>query len=221
MVLNKNEVDQMLGAFNHPFYELMAKLMYGCGLRLMECVRLRVQDLDFGYTQIVIRNGKGNKDRLVPLPTKLTKPLKEQITQVEILHAQDLDEGFGEVFLPNALSKKYPNAGKELRWQYLFPSATTSTDPRSLKTRRHHVHERSVQKAVKRAADRTNINKRITSHTFRHSFATHLLESGYDIRTVQELLGHADVSTTMIYTHVLNKPGISVISPFDTLSDSA
>lgn len=217
VVLTRDEVDQVLRSFNHPVFELMAKLMYGSGLRLMECVRLRIQDLDFGYCQIFIRNAKGNKDRIVPLPASLVQSLQEQINQVTELHKQDLIEGYGDVFLPNALSRKLPNASKELKWQYLFPAASMSTDPRTQITRRHHIHERSIQKAVKRAADKVNIKKRITSHTLRHSFATHLLEAGYDIRTVQELLGHADVSTTMIYTHVLNKPGVSVNSPLDSL----
>lgn len=217
VVLTRNETSQILNAISHPTYALMAKLLYGCGLRLMECVRLRVQDIDFGYKQIMIREAKGNKDRVVPLPEKLENSLKQQAEEVEIIHKQDLDDGFGEVFLPGALSRKYLNAAKELKWQYLFPAAGTSKDPRSHKIRRHHIHERSIQRAIKRAAARLNIPKRVSSHTFRHSFATHLLEAGYDIRTVQELLGHADVSTTMIYTHVLNKPGVSVNSPLDTL----
>lgn len=194
----------------------MSSLLYGSGLRLMECVRLRIQDVDFGYRQILIRNGKGNKDRVVPLPRRLEATLLEHIAGVRVTHKADLDAGYGEVFMPNALARKFPKAHRELGWQYLFPCSRLSIDPRSDKRRRHHVDESGLQKAVKRAAREVGITKRVSSHTLRHSFATHLLENGYDIRTVQELLGHADVSTTMIYTHVLNKPGVSVRSPLDT-----
>jgi integron integrase len=186
-------------------------------MRLMECVRLRVLDVDFGYSQIVVRDGKGGKDRVVPLPRRFRETLEAQIRAVTDLHRDDLALGHGEVFLPDALARKYPNAAREVKWQYVFPSGKLSADPRSNKIRRHHIHETSLQRAIKRAATTTGLHKRISSHTLRHSFATHLLESGYDIRTLQELLGHADVSTTMIYTHVLNKPGITVTSPIDTL----
>lgn len=196
---------------------LMTGLLYGSGLRLMECVRLRVQDIDFAYNQIVIRSGKGFKDRLVPLPEIYVQDLHVQIEKVKQLHQQDLEKGAGSVYLPDALARKYPNAPTELRWQYLFPATRLSVDPRSAVVRRHHIHETSLQKAIKRAGDKAGIAKRVHSHVFRHSFATHLLEAGYDIRTVQELLGHADVSTTMIYTHVLNKPGVTVRSPVDRL----
>lgn len=195
----------------------MANLLYGCGMRLMECIRLRVLDIDFGYQQILVRDAKGRKDRVVPIPQKLLDGLKRQIDKVRELHAEDLEEGYGRVYMPDALARKYPNAGSELRWQFVFPSTKLSTDPRSGAARRHHVHETGLQKHIKTASDRAGITKRVNSHALRHSFATHLLESGYDIRTVQELLGHADVSTTMIYTHVLNKPGVSVISPLDML----
>ena len=191
--------------------------MYGCGLRLMECVRLRIFDVDFAYNQIFIRNAKGNKDRVVPLPRSLVNALQKQIEAVKKIHKEDLENGFGEVYLPYALERKYPNAAKEFGWQYLFPATKVSVDPRSQKVRRHHIYETSLQKQIKLAAKRAGIYKRVTSHTFRHSFATHLLENGSDIRTVQELLGHADVSTTMIYTHVLNKPGVSVVSPLDQM----
>lgn len=195
----------------------MASLMYGCGMRLMECVRLRVQDIDFDYKQIVVRNGKGKKDRVVPLPEKLVEVIQDQIKNVEKQHQEDLKTGHGEVYLPEALARKYPGALTELRWQFLFFASRLSVDPRSGIVRRHHIHESNIQKYIKRAADEAGIRKRVSSHVLRHSFATHLLEAGYDIRTVQELLGHADVSTTMIYTHVLNKPGVSVNSPLDVL----
>lgn len=217
VVLSRDEAKNVLSNISNETHRLMAGLMYGCGLRLMECVRLRVQDIDFDYQQIVVRNGKGNKDRVVPLPVKAADRLRQQIEQVRIKHKKDLKAGCGEVYLPAALARKYPNAAKELKWQYLFPATKVSVDPRTEKIRRHHLHENNVQKSIKLAGECADIQKRITSHVLRHSFATHLLASGYDIRTVQELLGHADVSTTMIYTHVLNKPGVSISSPLDTL----
>lgn len=217
VVLSRDEAKKVLGNISNETHRLMAGLMYGCGLRLMECVRLRVQDIDFDYQQIVVRNGKGNKDRVVPLPVKAVDRLRQQIKQVRIKHEKDLKAGCGEVYLPAALARKYPNAARELKWQYLFPATKVSADPRSDKLRRHHLHENNVQKSIKTAGECAGIQKRITSHVLRHSFATHLLASGYDIRTVQELLGHADVSTTMIYTHVLNRPGVSINSPLDTL----
>jgi integron integrase len=217
VVLTRAEVANLLAQLGHPMPRLMTGLLYGCGLRLMECVRLRVQDVDFGYQRIVVRNAKGGKDRMVPLPVRLNEALREQIRLVERQHQEDLACGLGAVYLPDALARKYPNAEKELRWQYVFPASRVSTDPRSGRTRRHHVHENVLQKHVKRAANAVGLNKRVNCHALRHSFATHLLESGHDIRTVQELLGHADVSTTMIYTHVLNRPGITVASPLDLL----
>jgi len=217
VVLTRDEVQRLISALDSPMARLMACLLYGCGLRLMECVRLRIQDVDFGYQRILIRNAKGGKDRIVPLPNRLNEKLLDQIKSVEQQHRQDLACGFGGVYLPDALSRKYPKAEKELMWQYLFPASRISADPRSDTMRRHHVHENNLQKHIKHAATAVGLNKRINCHALRHSFATHLLESGYDIRTVQELLGHADVSTTMIYTHVLNKPGITVTSPFDVL----
>lgn len=217
VVLTRDEVQRLFAALDSPMARLMAGLLYGCGLRLMECVRLRILDVDFGYQRILIRNAKGGKDRIVPLPNRLNEMLRSQIKSVEQQHRQDLACGLGGVYLPDALSRKYPKAEKELMWQYLFPSSRVSADPRSGTMRRHHVHENNLQKHIKHAANAAALNKRINCHALRHSFATHLLESGYDIRTVQELLGHADVSTTMIYTHVLNKPGITVTSPFDVL----
>lgn len=215
VVLSKQEVAGIISNITIEKHRLMANLLYGCGLRLLECVRLRVFDLDFPYSQIFIRNAKGNKDRVVPLPRALANALKEQIEYAKEIHQNDLAKGFGEVYLPYALERKYPNAAKEFGWQYLFPATKVAVDPRSQKIRRHHIFETSLQRQIKIASKRAGIYKRVTSHTFRHSFATHLLENGSDIRTVQELLGHADVSTTMIYTHVLNRPGVSVVSPVD------
>ena len=217
VVLSRQEVSALLARIEQPTYRLMTNLLYGCGLRLLECIRLRVFDVDFNYHQIIVRNAKGNKDRVVPLPKRLVGDLHEQISHVKTLQQDDLANGHGEVYLPNALAKKFPNAAKELGWQYLFPASKLSVDPRSKKTRRHHVHETVLQKQIKCAARQAGIIKKVSTHAMRHSFATHLLESGYDIRTVQELLGHADVSTTMIYTHVLNRPGVTVLSPLDTL----
>jgi len=217
VVLSKHEVSTLFSFIKGETHQLMVNLIYGCGLRLMECIRLRVLDIDFDYQQILIRNAKEKKDRVVPLPHRLTIPLQQQLSGIKSLHDDDLQQGFGEVFLPVSLSRKFSQAKKEFRWQFVFPSTKISRDSRSGVYRRHHIHESALQKHIKKSSDIAGINKRVTCHTLRHSFATHLLESGSDIRTVQELLGHADVSTTMIYTHVLNKPGIGVVSPFDTL----
>ncbi len=218
VVLTRDEIRRLFVKIDNPMQKLMANLLYGCGMRLMECIRLRVLDLDFGYNRILVRCAKGKKDRVVPIPNKLQEQLEQQVRKVEILHNEDLLQNFGNVYLPDALARKYPNAEKEFKWQYIFPSCKLSTDPRSGVTRRHHIHENGLQKHIKKAAEKAKLIKKVNCHALRHSFATHLLESGYDIRTVQELLGHADVSTTMIYTHVLNTPGISIISPFDILS---
>jgi integron integrase len=196
-------------------YWLMAMLMYGCGLRVMECVRLRIKDVDFGMHQIIVRDGKGGKDRRTILPTRLVEPLHKQIVKVLHLHEQDLRDGVGEVWMPYALTRKYPKTASEPGWQYMFPAAHISVDPRGGVLRRHHAHTRSIQKAVKKSLHDQGITKQASCHTFRHSFATRLLESGYDIRTIQELLGHSDVATTEIYTHVLNRGPGGVLSPLD------
>jgi integron integrase len=193
----------------------MGELLYGSGLRLLECLRLRVKDLDFGYGQITVHDGKGMRERLTVLPERLRGPLQLHLQTVRHLHERDLVCGAGRVYLPSALARKYPAAGRAWIWQYVFPAAAMSMDPRSHELRRHHVCEKNLQNAVKAAIRRAGVKKAASCHTFRHSFATHLLESGQDIRTVQELLGHRDVSTTMIYTHVLNKPGLTVRSPLD------
>ncbi len=214
LVLTKTEaravIDQLSGV-----HRLMAQLLYGSGLRLMECLRLRVKDIDFDQGQIVVRDGKGMKDRVTMLPQVVVPALRAHLAQVRQLHDQDLAAGYGAVYVPFALDRKYPSAPREWGWQYVFPADRLSTDPRSGQVRRHHAHESGLQRAVREAALQAGLVKPVGCHTFRHSFATHLLEAGYDIRTVQELLGHADVATTMIYTHVLNRGGLAVRSPLD------
>lgn len=213
-VLTKDEVSALLAAMHEP-YALMARLLYGSGLRLMECLRLRVKDLDLVQRHLLVRDGKGQKDRITTLPIRVIPQLEQQLHAVRRRHAIDLAHGYGSVYLPFALARKYPNAAREWGWQYLFPAERLSIDPRSGVVQRHHRGETGLQHAVRAAAKTIGITKPVTCHTLRHSFATHLLLHGYDIRTVQELLGHKDVKTTMIYTHVLNRGGMAVRSPLD------
>lgn len=217
VVLTEREVRELLLQMNGTMW-LVASLLYGTGMRLLEGLRLRVKDIEFSRREIIIREGKGNKDRITVLPENLMAPLQAQMEKARILHNADLAAGLGAVYLPDALALKNPSAAKAWGWQYVFPSAVLSEDPRTGKTRRHHLYEQSVQKAVKNAARMAGIDKPCTPHVLRHSFATHLLQAGYDIRTVQELLGHSDVATTMIYTHVLNRGGKGIVSPLDRLS---
>ncbi len=209
VVFTRAEVKKVLAGLSGS-HSLVAGLLYGSGLRLMECLRLRVKDLDFTYGQLTVRNGKGDKDRVTMLPESLRQPLERHLRKTKLLHEEDLEAGGGEVYLPYA-----PQAAKEWGWQYVFPTAKRSVDPRSGKERRHHLSDASVQNAVKKAIRLAGLVKRGSCHTFRHSFATHLLEDGYDVRTIQELLGHKDIRTTMIYTHVLNRGGRGVRSPLD------
>jgi len=216
VVMTKNEVRGVLAQMK-GIHLLMAKILYGAGLRLMECIRLRVQDLDFERNLIYVRSAKGNKDRTTLFPRSIQLEMRRQLEKVKRSHNEDLAQGYGGVYLPEDLARKYPHAAQELRWQYMFPAKKRSVDPRTGVERRHHVLESGLQKAVKVAVDRAGITKRVGCHTFRHCFATHLLENGVNIRVVQELMGHADVKTTEIYTHVMEKNISAVLSPLDDL----
>lgn len=215
VVLTEDEAKRVL-FYMGGISSLIVRIMYGSGLRISEALRLRIKDLDFGYRQILVRSGKGAKDRITMMPEMLVQPLKSQVLLCKKVHNKDLSNGMGRTILPGALSVKYPNADHEFGWQYLFPSRNRQKDPRTGFVHRYHISETTVQRAIKIAVKKASIKKNVTSHTFRHSFATHLLRSGYDIRTVQELLGHQNVETTMIYTHVLNKGGFGVKSPLDS-----
>jgi integron integrase len=215
VVLTSNEIRRLLNGMSGTM-GLISTLLYGTGMRLLEGLRLRVKDIEFERREIIVREGKGNKDRVTVLPENLILPLQAHLTKVKALHEKDLDAGFGEVHMPNALALKYPSGASTWGWQFVFPSTVRSVDPRTLIERRHHIYEASVQRAVREAAKIAEIHKPVSPHVLRHSFATHLLQAGYDIRTVQELLGHSSVETTMIYTHVLNKGGKGVKSPLDT-----
>lgn len=218
VVLTREEVAKVLPLIDGTA-GLVVRLLYGSGLRITEAVRLRVLDVDFGYRQITVRSGKGNKDRVTTFPDRVIASLQAHLEKVKAIHERDLDEGYGEIYLPFALAKKYPNACREWRWQYVFLAATRAKDPRSTegKIRRHHLDQSVVNKAIKKAVNLAGIDKKVSAHTFRHSFATHLLARGTDIRTIQALLGHKDVATTMIYTHVLNQGAQGVPSPLDDL----
>lgn len=216
VVLTPSEVSSVLSELSGPA-RLMASLLYGAGLRLLECARLRVKDVDFQRHEIRVRDGKGKKDRVVPLPIALAGNLREHIRQVERQHQEDLRQGAGYVELPGSLRLKLPNAPREWPWQWVFPATRQYLEPNTQELCRHHLHETVLQRAVRQAAQTAKLTKRVSCHTLRHSFATHLLEAGYDIRTIQELLGHRDVATTMIYTHVLNRGPLGVRSPLDTL----
>ena len=216
VVYTQQEIAEVL-SFLSGTPRLMVELMYGTGLRSAELLSLRIKDIDFGSNNIFVRAGKGNKDRTTILPQGLIEPIKRQITKVKLLHAQDVDDGYGEVYMPDALNRKYPNASRETPWQFLFPSSAVGKDPRTETIRRHHLHPSALSKHIRKAFKQAGINKPAKSHSFRHSFATHLLEAGYDIRTIQVLLGHSDVATTEIYTHVVNRGGKGVVSPSDRL----
>jgi len=214
VVMSRLEARQVIDKI-HGVNGLIARLLYGTGMRQMECLRLRVKDIDFHYHQIIIRSGKGDKDRITILPESLVEPLVTQLQHSKELHSSDLKKGYGEASLPYALDRKYPNAAKEWHWQYVFPSSRISVDPYTGVLKRHHWYHTNLHRSIKQAVHSIGLTKHITVHTFRHSFATHLLEDGYDIRTVQELLGHKDLKTTQIYTHVLNRGGLGVRSPLD------
>ena len=216
VVLTREEVKQVLLLLD-GVPELVVKLLYGCGLRITEAVKLRVQNIDFGFKQVTVRDDKGMKNRVTPFPDNLESLLRNHLERVKMIHEKDLAQGYGSVYLPNALARKYPKAEREWNWQYVFPGRGLSKDPRSGIIRRHHLDQSAINRAIKQAARQTEITKKVSAHTFRHSFATHLLQRGTDIRTIQSLLGHKDLETTMIYTHVLKQGGEGVVSPLDDL----
>ena len=216
VVLTRDEVVRLLDALTGT-HQLVAKTLYGCGLRISECLRLRVKDIDFEMNAVTVRRGKGDKDRVTTFPPSMRIPLETHLKKVKLLHEKDLAEGFGVVYLPHALERKYRNAATEWRWQYVFPAQSRSVDPRSGVVRRHHLDPSPINKALANAVRTAGIEKRVSAHTLRHSFATHLLQRGTDIRTIQSLLGHKDVQTTMIYTHVLQQGGNGVVSPLEDL----
>jgi integron integrase len=215
VVLTRQEAIKVMREL-HGIHNLIGRLLYGTGMRILEAMRLRVKDVEFDRRAIIVRDGKGGKDRITVLPAAMIGSMRQQMRRAHLLHQRDLAQGFGRTYLPDALAGKYPTADREWAWQYVFPAAAHSRDPRSGAVRRHHISDQAFQRAMKQAVRDAGLGKPATPHTLRHSFATHLLESGYDIRTVQELLGHSDVSTTMIYTHVLNRGGRAVVSPLDT-----
>jgi integron integrase len=219
VVLTHDEISGILDCIPYP-HKLIVRLLYGSGLRLIECLRMRVKDIDFNRLTVTVRGGKGDKDRITVLSKQICAPLKEHLKRVKKIHEQDLENGFGSAWLPPAQQRAMPNAAKEWIWQYVFPSSSLSIDPRSKLTQRHHIHTDSINKHIRAAAKMANIQKRVSSHSFRHSFATHMLESGVPIQTVQSLLGHSSIETTKIYLHVMRKPGAGLSSPEDLLQSN-